>query len=181
MEKLAKGRWWFLILGILAVIGGIIYLTNPIGTSLFLVKAIGVLFLIAGVLHIVNYFTSKEYVSGFQIVSGILDILVGVLCLMNTASSAIAFMWVIIFWVMFSGILAIGNSFELKSLGHSVWWLELLVGIFGVLFAVILLSGGVVLQAAYVSIFISVYLFIIGIDMIALFFSINSATKQLRQ
>lgn len=177
MEKLAKGRWWILIIGILAIVGGCVYLNNPIEASLVLVQVLGVIYIVAGILHIVNYFTAGSFVSGFQIVSGILDILVGVLCLVYTTSSAVALVWVIVFWVFFSGIIAIGNSFDLKGIGYSGWWLELLAGILGVILGFMLLSGGIGLQATYVALLISIYLFVIGIDLIALFFSINSAVK----
>lgn len=181
MDKLEKGRWWILITGILAVIAGVLYLMNPVEGSLILVQIIGAMFVVAGIFHIVTYFTAQSFVSGYQIVAGLLDILVGVLCFMNTVASGVAFVMILIFWMMFSGILLFASSFDMKKMGYSGWWAELLVGILGIVFSVILLNGGALLQATYFTLLISIYLFTIGFDLIATFFSINSALKKLNQ
>lgn len=72
-------RWWIpLIEGIAAIIIGIFFLTNPLETSLVFVLALGIYWLIIGVMDIIRIFIDRQN-WGWKLFSGIIAILAGLL------------------------------------------------------------------------------------------------------
>lgn len=72
-------RWWIpLIEGIAAIIIGIFFLTNPLEASMTFVLALGIYWLIVGVMDIVRIFTDRRN-WGWKLFAGIVAILAGLL------------------------------------------------------------------------------------------------------
>ncbi|HIZ87582.1 MAG TPA: DUF308 domain-containing protein [Candidatus Coprenecus pullistercoris] len=126
-EKAGKTirHWWlYLLTGILSIVAGIIVFCNPIESYLTLSLMFGILMLISGVIELVvsatsrNYFTSK----GYSIVSGILDIVIGIFLCWNPGLTMIALPVILGVWMMFNSFTIIGvgsdmDSFRIKGSG----------------------------------------------------------------
>ncbi len=72
-------KWWIpLIEGIAAIIIGLFFLTNPAETAITFVLALGIYWLIVGVMDIIRIFTDRRN-WGWKLFSGIVAILAGLL------------------------------------------------------------------------------------------------------
>ena len=84
-------RWWLsLIIGLICICLGFIVLVNPVSSYYTFAIWMGLAILLSGVMGLVQSFSSKNIIvrRGWQIVSSILDIIIGVLLLSNMFLSA---------------------------------------------------------------------------------------------
>jgi uncharacterized membrane protein HdeD (DUF308 family) len=110
-----KGWGWSLFLGVLGIIAGILVLQHPLWSTV-LVPAVLVLVLaidglIIGVMQMIQGFTG----SGFgHVILGILSIIFGVILLANPMLAAIGLPYVLGFFAIVGGIVAIVQAFRMK-------------------------------------------------------------------
>lgn len=76
LQRLKSHWWWFLILGVLLVIGGIIALAYPFVSSVGIILVFGAILIIGGIATVIGAFWAGKW-SGF-----LLQLLVGVLYVM---------------------------------------------------------------------------------------------------
>ena len=177
--KISVAKWSSLVLGILSIIAGVLFIINPLDATVIMVNVFGVYFIISGILRIIRYFSSPWFRTGGFLVSGILDVVLGFIMIRNSLASTVALSFLIAFWVLIQGITEIATSFDLKNLGLPTWWLNLIIGILGVIFGFLLL-GNFNLASAYITVLTASYLFIMGIGLITMFFTISNIQDRLR-
>ncbi len=128
----AGAKWWMpLIMGILAIVIGLLLFTNPAMTSAWIAWFIGIYWLISGVMHLVTLFFDRT-LWGWNLFIGILGILAGVLVLeamvqaplLTTIGLASIYVWVLGIQGVIFGIMQIFLAFRGGGWG---------VGILGVL------------------------------------------------
>jgi len=126
----AVKHWWVsLLLGIVFIAAGIWVALTPlesyVALSIFFVVAI----FVAGIFEIFYAIANKNALHGWgwQLAAGIIDVIIGGVLIAYPELSLMVLPFIIGFWLMFSGAIAIGVSFEIKSLGAKSWeWLFLL-------------------------------------------------------
>ena len=140
MESLNAMKWSRYIYGALFVILGIYSLMNPGVTLLSLTIYIGASFLVSGAGCLYTYSKAKgtPLHTGWLIWEGILNLILGVLFLMNLGAGSIAVVMMLDIWVTAAGIFRIATSFQLRSAGIDKWWIVLLSGILLVVLAFVL-------------------------------------------
>ena len=95
-------------------------------------------------------FETKQYPWWLLLIGGILNIIVGILLLVNPAKTTIAFAWVLGLYWLIQGILTLVGMF----LDHSAWGWKLFMGILGILAGIVVMrhpiASAVVLPALFV-------------------------------
>ena len=56
LQRMKQHWWWFLVLGVLLLVGGIVGLSYPLVTSLGVVLVLGTVLIIAGVATVIGAF-----------------------------------------------------------------------------------------------------------------------------
>ena len=140
--KSAIQYWWVsLLLGVLFILLGLWVLKTPLQSYLALSMLFSISFFVSGIAEIFYAVSNKDHLDGWGwiLTGGIVDLLIGILLIPNPALSMLILPYFIGFGVMFRSIMAVGQSFELKTYGGGEWVWLLLLGILGLLFSFILL------------------------------------------
>lgn len=114
-----RGRWVEILLGVIALVAGVVVLTNPMVGALSLVWTTGAWLLVAGVFELVYAFRTP-FDRGWRIFMGLLDVVLGVLLLFAnpvTSIQFLAFMVAISFFVR--GIFMIMLAFGVRKISKS--------------------------------------------------------------
>lgn len=123
----------FAFSGILMIICGIIALKNP-GTTIHAISLMaGILTLASGIATLIAYF---KYLKGFPdsgmyLFTGIIDILIGVIFLIDKFMAISVISMIFAIWILVIGIDFTSLSFKIKKIDSSLFWI--LVLIFGIL------------------------------------------------
>lgn len=142
-------RWWIVLVeGILAIILGLLLLTNPIKASGALVLALGLYWIIIGILELVGLLRDRS-AWGWKLFVGIIAILAGGVIvsgflggqsdlqtmLGTTFAVGLAFSWVIGFMAIMYGIIALIAAFRGGGWGAGI------MGVLGILFGILILAN----------------------------------------
>ncbi len=149
-------KWWIILVeGILAIILGILLLTNPIKSAGALVLALGIYWIIIGILDIVSLFRDRT-AWGWRLFIGIIALLAGgvivsgflgggadlATMLSTTFAVGLAFAWVIGFMAIIYGIMALIAAFRGGG------WAAGVMGVIGILFGLLILGNKIVAAAS---------------------------------
>ncbi|MET0855629.1 MAG: DUF308 domain-containing protein, partial [Telluria sp.] len=112
-------HWWVLLLaGIVSIGAGIIAMIHPMMTALVLVLLIGANALVTGVLDIVVAVRLRKKIRGemLLVLSGIASIVFGaIVFLYPLGAGALALVWMVGIYAIFSGALMLGLAARLRS------------------------------------------------------------------
>ena len=124
LEEVQKRWGWFVGLGILLVVLGMLALGSSITMTLATMVFVGWLMIIGGVLEAAHAFTCKGW-SGFfiDLLTGILYTVVGFMVVANPGATAIALTLIIAMFLIFSGIFRIATAITVRY--HNRIWLFL--------------------------------------------------------
>lgn len=134
---------WYLILiaGLIFVVLGIWTLLTPVSTYLTLSVIFSVSFVIIGFIEIIFAISNRKEIDswGWNLVNGILNLLVGLLLISNPAISILTLPVYVGFIVLFRSIMAIGTSLDLQNYELPDSGSLLIIGILGIIFSFILI------------------------------------------
>lgn len=163
MDTTNKHDWGLVIAGVLLVICSMFFLFAP-GLALVTITVIaGAAFLVSGIFDIVNYFRFRRAMdlSGWALVYGALDIVLGILFLVNPLVSAGALAWFIgAFFIVF-GVFEVVGAFKVRNMGVSMWGWMLFSGIVGALCGLTFF-----IAPAMLGVFLSVFILMRGASLI---------------
>ncbi len=149
--------------GLLVVLAGIIVIYWPGLTLEVLATIAGIVFLIAAVVDIVTWWRMRNSEgakhSGWTLLSGICDAVVGVMFLVNPIIGAGVLTFMAGIFIIVYGCFALVSSFGIRNL-FSSWWIMLLNGIVSILCGMMFIFN----PAAF-AIFLGVFLMMRGITM----------------
>lgn len=175
MGKLGRVLW--LIFGILLIISGIATIFNPAETVLLLAYIIGFLTIFSGISTIFYFFSLRNLSSSLLILAdGIITTICGIIIISNLTISGAFIPYMVSFFVIVRGVIAISSSIELKKEGYSKWGLSLFSGVLTLL-AGIILAFNPILGAVYVSVVIGIGLILYGIVTLQLWFAYGNFFK----
>jgi len=138
---LAPSRWLVLLLGIIAVIFGVLFFIYPIPTLEFLVILLGLYWLFNGIVALISLFTDKTG-RGWKLLVGILGILAGVLVLAYPLYSAILIPTVFAIIIGVEGLI-IGAVYMVQGFSGAGWGTGIL-GILSIIFGLVLIANPLV-------------------------------------
>jgi uncharacterized membrane protein HdeD (DUF308 family) len=169
MIETLKRHWWVpVIRGIAAIVFGVIAFTHPVMAIATLVLFFGAWVLIDGIFRIVGAIRHRgsDLDWAWQLVIGIIGIIVGLLTFHAPQVTALALVIYIAAWALMIGASEIVMAVKLR---HEIKgeWLLILMGLASIVFAVLLLWNPVAGAAAVIWL-IAWYAIVLGI--LAIFF-----------
>ena len=167
-----KRHWWIpVIRGIAAIVFGIIAFVYPGLTIATLVLFFGAWVLIDGIFRIVGAIGHRASDSdwGWQLVIGLLGIVVGLLTFHAPQITALALVIYIAAWALMIGASEIAAAVKLRREIRGEWFL-ILMGLASIVFAVLLLWNPVAGAAAVIWL-IAWYAVVLGV--LAIFFGLR--------
>jgi uncharacterized membrane protein HdeD (DUF308 family) len=165
-------NWWALLLrGLLAVLFGLIALFLPGLTLTVLVLVFGAYALVDGLFAVVAGIRGTSGHRWVLIVEGVLGILAGFVALAWPGITALALLYVIAFWAIFTGVAEIAAAVALRREIEGEWALILggaLSVIFGLILAVLPWVG--LLSLVWL---VGLYAIVFGIALIVVAFRVR--------
>ena len=100
-SRVIKHWWLYLVCGILSVAAGIVLIFNPLESYVTLSVFFGVMVLVSGIFSMCVAVGSRNLfmMRGYNVVGGILDILIGILLCANPGFTAVALPILLGIWV----------------------------------------------------------------------------------
>jgi len=176
--------WWlFLLVGILALIMGVVSLVTPDTTLVAVTVFFITMFFVTGIIDIIyavsNRKTSNNW--GWALAGGIIDIAVGVLLVcMPLPIVTTMLVYFVGFWILFRSILSIGLSCELQQQGVKGWGWLLALSILGIIFSIFYMLSPV-FNGLFVVMLVSIAFMTYGIFRIGYAFKLRSINDLIKK
>jgi uncharacterized membrane protein HdeD (DUF308 family) len=170
-----KRHWWVPVLrGVAAIIFGVIAFTHPVMAAATLVLFFGAWVLIDGIFRIVGAIGHRASDSdwGFNLIIGILGVIVGLLTFHAPAITALALVIYIAAWALMIGATEIALAIKMRREIKGEWFL-ILMGLSSIIFAGLLLWNPLAGAAALIWI-IAWYAVIMGVLAVIFGFRLRS-------
>ena len=117
----ARSRWgWVLAMGIGLIVLGFIALTDTVVATLVSVTLIGWILIFTGIFHAVNWFRGREERSFWHLLSWVLDLVVGVLLLVDPGMGALTLTLVLAMFFLVGGSMRFFYAIS-SSAPHRGW------------------------------------------------------------
>jgi uncharacterized membrane protein HdeD (DUF308 family) len=170
-----KRHWWVPVLrGVAAIIFGVIAFTHPLMAAATLVLFFGAWVLIDGIFRIIGAIGHRASDSdwGFNLIIGILGVIVGLLTFHAPGVTALALVIYIAAWALMIGATEIALAIKMRREIKGEWFL-ILMGLASIIFAGLLLWNPVAGAATLIWI-IAWYAVIMGVLAVVFGFRLRS-------
>lgn len=132
-----KGPWWLILIeGIALTIIGFLLLVNPAETSVIVVQALGLYWLVAGILALVGIFIDSAQ-WGWKLVIGILGIIAGIIVLQHPLWSTVILANTVIILLGIGGLI-MGAAHIIRGIRADGWG-AIILGLVSILLGAALL------------------------------------------
>lgn len=171
MEKITSKYWYMLLLkGIIMIVLAILIFMSPAGALLTYVIWIGLGFIIAGIVRLVQGFQAKGVLDnwGWLVLEGVIDIILGFILMAHPGVTAAILPFLIGFWAAFYGFFLLIDAFS----GKGSAFLKIIAGILIVILAFHIMFNPIELGIA-MAIWIGIMLLIAGIYNVIASFSLK--------
>ena len=158
----AKRSKWNLIAGLVMLFLGGVIGVNPLDTMLALAFYIGLGFVLVGIFYVL---ASMNIKSGWYLLVGVLDLLVGGILMANLGVTAATLPIIVALWCLTIGVVQIIGSIEIKRYGLPWGW-SALMGMIGIIFGLIILAYPII-GAVTISTVVSLYAVMFGLLQLA--------------
>lgn len=170
IDALAKNWWALALRGVAAVLFGLLTFLLPGITLVTLVFLFGAYALVDGFFNVAAFFRVASH-HWALLIEGVIGVIAGVLTFTWPTITAIALLYLISFWAIFTGVFEIVAAIRLRKVIANEWLL-LLMGTLSALFGLlILLAPGA--GALAMVLWIGVYAVMFGIVTLALAFRLR--------
>ena len=131
--------WWiFLFRGILFVIVGFLTFRYPLASYLTLSIFFGATMFITGVIELIYALEHRKTKGwGWRLFAAVIDLVLGIILVLNIGISMAVLPFMVSFWFMFRGITMISFSGVVKDSGSTVWLIT--GGVLLILFALLIM------------------------------------------
>jgi uncharacterized membrane protein HdeD (DUF308 family) len=175
LDTLARNWWALALRGVAAVLFGLLTFFLPGITLVTLVVLFGTYALVDGLFNLLAFFRVASH-HWALLIEGVIGIIAGVLTFTWPTITAIALLYLIAFWAIFTGVFEIVAGIRLRQVIANEWLL-LLMGVLSALFGfLILFAPGAGALAIVLS--IGVYALMFGIVLLALAFRLRGHRRQ---
>ncbi|WEV40444.1 DUF308 domain-containing protein [Lactobacillus sp. ESL0681] len=164
--------WGALVAGVLMIIAGMFLVGHPGKALKAFVLLFAILSILQGFVWLVFYSRFHNFISfgWVAIVSGILDIVIGILFLRSYDAGGLTLAYLFAIWFLFDSISGIVFASHLRNKSNFYFWISLILNILG-LFVAIGLMFNPALSALTLIWLISFWLFMFGINEIVVAFA----------
>ncbi len=175
---LARNWWAIGIRGVLAILFGLIALFLPGVTMLSLVLVFAAYAFLDGVLAIVSAVRAAREQErwGYLVLEGLVDIAAAAVAVLWPGITVIAFVFVIAFWAIFTGILELAAAFRLQFIDGRGWLI--FGGIVSVLYGGLLIVAPMI-GAVVLTWWLGAYALVFGVCLVVLAFKLRARLENL--
>jgi uncharacterized membrane protein HdeD (DUF308 family) len=178
LHTLARNWWALALRGLAAVLFGLLTFFVPGITLVTLVLLFGAYAMVDGIFNVIAFFRVLSH-HWALLIEGLIGIAAGIVTFAWPAITAIALLYVIAFWAIFTGIFEIIAGIRLRKAIRNEWLL-LLIGVLSLLFGIlILLAPGA--GALTIILWIGAYAFLFGVVLLALAFRLRGHQRLIAQ
>lgn len=170
LHSLAKNWWALALRGLAAVLFGLLTFLVPGITLLTLVLLFGIYALADGAFNVIAFFRSFGH-HWALLLEGVIGLIVGILTFAWPAVTAVALLYLIAFWAIFTGVFEIIAGIRLRKVISNEWML-LLMGLLSLVFGILILFAPGAGALAIV-LWIGAYALIFGVFLLALAFRLR--------
>ncbi|MBA7468648.1 hypothetical protein ES707_03900 [subsurface metagenome] len=146
----ASSRWFVLLLGIIAILFGVLFFVYPVQTLTLLVTVLGFYWLFNGIVVLISLFTDKTG-WGWKLLVSVLGILAGILVLAYPFYSAVLIPTIFAIIIGVEGLI-IGAVYLVQGFSGGGWGTGIL-GILSIIFGLILIANPFVAAVGLVLLF----------------------------
>ncbi len=144
--KMIKENWENIIMFLSEILVGILLLINPAGFTLLIIRMLGVIFTITGVLNIVKYIKTEPLEAMYEqsLVKGLGSSLLGVFCIVRAEWFVITFPVITMLYglvVFITGLKKVQWTFDLLRIKRGNWFIVALSAILSILFGIIIINN----------------------------------------
>jgi uncharacterized membrane protein HdeD (DUF308 family) len=179
MIAVLANNWWAIgIRGALAILFGLIALFLPGVTMLSLVLVFAAYAFLDGVLAIVSAVRAAREQErwGYLVLEGLVDIAAAAVAVLWPGITVIAFVFVIAFWAIFTGILELAAAFRLQFIDGRGWLI--FGGIVSVLYGGLLIVAPMI-GAVVLTWWLGAYALVFGVCLVVLAFKLRARLENL--
>jgi uncharacterized membrane protein HdeD (DUF308 family) len=175
---LAKNWWAVGIRGVLGILLGLIALFLPGATMLSLVLVFAAYAFVDGVFAIVSAVRAARERErwGYLLLEGIVDIAAAAVAVLWPGITVVAFVFVVAFWAIFTGVLELMAAFRLDFIDGRGWLV--FGGIVSVLYGVLLIVAPMI-GAVVLTWWLGAYALVFGVCLVVLAFKLRARLENL--
>jgi uncharacterized membrane protein HdeD (DUF308 family) len=175
---LAKNWWAVGIRGVLGILFGLIALFLPGATMLSLVLVFAAYAFVDGVFAIVSAVRAARERErwGYLLLEGIVDIAAAAVAVLWPGITVVAFVFVVAFWAIFTGVLELMAAFRLDFIDGRGWLI--FGGIVSVLYGVLLIAAPMI-GAVVLTWWLGAYALVFGVCLVVLAFKLRARLENL--
>lgn len=181
MNIIKKFKNYSFAVSILYIVVGLIMLLNPKFVCDAVNYIIGSLVMLYGIIYLINLYQQREFelFNKFNFLAGVMCISFGVFLILNSnvLMSLIPFCSGVIIFI--DAIYQIRNSISLKSLGNRHWWINLVVGLLFLGFAIFIMAKSENISQLFIQ-FIGAILIIDAIMDFYTYFMLKKGSKDMK-
>lgn len=171
----ARRHWWVsLVRGILALLFGIIALTDPLIVLLAFIYVFAVYAIIDGITTLIVSLQERSVLGAWWVLllEGIAGIIFGILVLVWPVKTALALLYLVAIWALVTGVLKIASAFIVPESMKQRWGLGL-AGLLSIIFGLILIihPGAGLLTVLWL---VGVFAIVFGLSLILYAFQLRS-------
>jgi uncharacterized membrane protein HdeD (DUF308 family) len=115
LERIGHKWSWFLVLGILLIVVGVLALGDTAAVTVISMVFLGWLLIFSAALHAVHWFRAREKSFFLDLIGFIFDLVVGIILLTNPAAGAVALTLVLAVFFLVGGFMRIIASFSFDA------------------------------------------------------------------
>jgi uncharacterized membrane protein HdeD (DUF308 family) len=172
VEEIRRSWGWFLALGIILILLGLLALGWAVLATLVSVVVFGWFLLLGGILSVTHAFLRRRWGGFFlELFAGILYVVFGLMVVGNPAEGAVALTLLIAVFLMLSGIFRILTALTVRF-HHWVW--VLLNGVISLLLGVMIWSQWPVSGLWVIGLFIGIDMIFYGWSLVMLALAVRS-------
>ena len=173
IAMLARNWWAIGIRGVLGILFGLIALFLPGATMLSLVLLFAAYAFVDGVFGIVSAVrAAREHERwGFLVLEGLVNIAAAVVAVLWPGITVVAFVFLVAFWAIFTGILELAAAFRLEFIDGRGWLI--FGGIVSVLYGAVLIVAPMI-GAVVLTWWLGAYALVFGVSLVVLAFRLHA-------
>ena len=145
---LKKTGWTDVIVAIIFALIGIFMIINPDSATKIISYIIGGIFIVVGIIRIVNYYIAKgDYdFYNYDLLYGIIAIIIGVITIIYSGLIESMLRIMIGIWIIYTGLLRLSMSLKLHKADADIWIMSLILSIIMIIGGIyIILQNGVLI------------------------------------
>ena len=175
-----KKHWWSpLILGIILLALGIVILLFPQVSYLTMSVLFGIVIALSGIMYLIMGFSRKMKGRAWLIISGLIELALGLILTFSPAISAIALPYFLGFWLLYKGFALFGLGSSYSSRKGSSWGLTVFSAFMLILCGLIILLQPLIFGMEAVILWTGISMIIGGCTCLNLGFKLRDHHKEL--